>query len=150
VRNIAIVVWRSRAQGETVRAMREFVDQCMVQHQRFSIVHVVEEGVGLPTPDGREAFVSVGRLGKERLACVGILLPESSIIATTLRAFIRATSTVMRTGLPLIVEQDVRELARALAETHAAGTGLRVPSGEITQGIEATRRLGRDLARVNW
>ena len=142
LKNIAIVAWRSRAQGESVRAMRDFVDQCIPQQQRFSIVHVVEEGVGLPTSDGREAFVSLGRLGKERMVCVGILLPASSIIATALRAFVRATGTVMRTGLPLIVEQDVRELARSLSETHAACTGVRVSPRDIVQAIESARCLG--------
>jgi hypothetical protein len=142
LKNMAFVVWRARAVGESVKAVRDFVDQCIPRQDRFSIVHVVEDGVGLPTPDGREALVSLGRLGKERMVCVAVLLPATSIIATALRAFVRATVTVIRTGLPLIVEQDVRDLARSLSEMHAAGSKVRLSPTEIIEAIEATRRLG--------
>ena len=125
-----------------MRAVVELGDQILLEHERFSTLHVMEEGVGLPTSDGRDAFVEAGRRGKEHLACVGILLPTSNIIATTMRAFARLTGTVLRTGVRLIVEQNAQDLARVFSEVHAARTGVTVSPAEILEGIASTRRLG--------
>lgn len=140
-KNIAVVVWHARADGDSTPAVLDFVDRLLLDYQQFSVAHVVQDNVGLPTTEARDVLLDRGRKGKDKLACAGVLLPQSSIIATTLRAFARTSRMLLGNHMSLVVEQDARALAQVMCEVHAARTRVRVTPEELTRSIEALRNM---------
>lgn len=140
-RDVAIFVWCVRAEGATAKAATDIANELMRVHPRFSIVHVVEDTAGLPTPEGRDAFVAAAQKDHDRVACVGVLLPATSVVATLMRAFVRGVRTALRGQLKTVLEQDVAALVRNVAVVHERETGVRLNSSELTAAIAETRRL---------
>lgn len=140
-KNVAILVWVGQADGERARAATDFADELMEQYDKFSIVHVADGNTGLPTPEGREAFVKAARNGHDRAACVGLLLPHTGVVTTMLLTFVRSIRTLVRGNLHVIAEPDVKALVRAFAPAHTERTGVAISMSELAAVIEETRAL---------
>jgi hypothetical protein len=139
--NVTIVVWCGRATRDAGEAVVAFADDLARAYPRFSILHVVEDGVGLPTPEGRAALINAARRPAIGLTCVGVLLPRGNLVATLFHTFMRSARTLLR-GLEIVVENDVPTLVRRFVAAHDAQTGMPVPAEELASAIE----LARDFA----
>ena len=140
-KNVSIVAWRMRADAAHVDAMAKFGEQLIPQYKVFSVIHVVEEAAGLPTSDGRDQFVAMRTRNKSALGVLAVLLPQSSVLATMLRAFVRGLRTILRGDLEVIVEQDLGRLTRELIRHHERRTGVKLEESELAAAIAETRRL---------
>lgn len=141
-RNVGIVSWQSRADAQAAREVVEFVDLLLPKYPMFSVIHVVEESAGLPTPEGRDTLIAPARENRERVACVGVLLPEAQIIATMMTVFVRATRTLLRGAVEIVVEQRVQPLISEVLKTHERRAGERLDAGGLLAAIVEVRRLG--------
>ena len=142
--NVAITVWLARPDGEAAKATVGFAEELRKSYSRFSVLHIAEEGAGLPTLEGRDELVAGARNNTRAVACVGVLLPQSNVIANMLRVFIRGVRTLLRGEIHTIVEQDVEALARLVAELHLRGTGIRIVASDLVAAIEQARRLAAE------
>ena len=140
-KNVAILVWSRSADGPTARAATAFADELLHGNPMFSVIHVIEPGCGLPSPEGREAFLNAARQNRHRVACVGVLQLQSSVLATLMRALVRTVRTIMHGELNTIVEADVKALARELAIDHTTRTGHPISASELVMAIDETRRV---------
>ena len=132
-KNVATFVWCARATGPSARAGVEFAGELSREYPQFSVLHVVEESAGLPTPEGREELVAVARRTKQAVACFGLLLPKSGVLATLLRAFVRGVRTVLRVPLEVMIDDD-------LAELTSLRNGASAPDGCTLHGLRASER----------
>jgi len=139
--DFAIIAWQSRADGATAREVTEFADLLIEECETFSIVHVVEGSAGLPTPEGRDELVAAAKKNNQHVACVGVLMPESQVIASMLRVFVRGFRTLLRGALGTVVEGDLTTLARKVAEIHGRRTNAAIDAGELESAITSVRRL---------
>lgn len=143
-RNVAIISWQARADARTAREVVEFVDLLLLRPSMFSVIHVVEESAGLPTPEGRDALIAPARANRERVACVGVLLPEAQIIATMMTVFVRAARTVLRGAVEIVVEQRVQSLVSEVLKTHERRAGERLDAAGLLAAVDEVRRLGTE------
>jgi hypothetical protein len=121
--------------------MADFTDQLLREYPTFSVVHVIEENAGVPTRAGRDGLVSTARAHQGQLVCVGALLPQAALLATLMRAFVRAVRTLLRGNLHIIIEQDLAELITQMVPLHVQGTGVRITGSELANAIGEARRL---------
>lgn len=140
-KNLAIIVWKGRADATLVREVSAFADRLLEQYSFFSVVHVVEETSGLPTPDGREALVNAGRKNEGRVACVGLLLPASPIVASMLRVSVRAMDKLVRNFVHVAVEPTLDALVVAVLDIHVRRGGVRLTAAELARAIQEARAL---------
>lgn len=140
-RSFAIVAWHLRADGATAREVTGFADLLIQECEIFSIVHVVEATAGLPTPEGRDELVAVARKNNRHVACVGVLMPDSQVVASMLRVFVRGVRTLLRGELETLVERDLATLSRKLADVHGRRTKEAIDAPELARAIESVRRL---------
>jgi hypothetical protein len=140
-KNVAILVWCTRADADSARQATGFADQLVAKYRHFSVLHIVEDTAGLPTAEGRDALIAVARKHNQHLACAGLLLPRSSILASLLRAFARTMRTLLRNEIEVLIEQDVLELASSVALVHSGRTGVRVTQQELANAVAHTRKL---------
>lgn len=139
--NIAISVWTARPDGVTAKAFVSCAEQLKKTHPKFSVVHVFENGVGLPTSEGRDELVVGSRNNSDTLVCAGVLLLEGGVFATMMRAFVRGIRTLLRGDLNIVVEQDVDLLSRQLVDLHLRGCGVRISPSDLAAAIGTARRL---------
>ena len=145
--NVAITVWLARPDGETAKATVSFAEELKKTYSMFTVLHIAEKGAGLPTPEGRDELVAGARHNTESVACVGVLLPESSLLANMLRVFMRGVRTLLRGDLNTVLEQNVDTLARLVVELHVRRTGVRIVPRELAVAIEEARRLAAATSR---
>lgn len=140
--SFAIFSWTARADAASALEVVKFGDQLMEAHPRISPVHVVESGAGLPTSEARDVLLAPVQVITERMACVGLLLPEGHIAASMMRVFMRATRVILRGRLEMIVESRLDVLAREVVEVHFRRTAEQFAAVELAAAIQAVRRLG--------
>ena len=135
-----ITVWLARPEGETAKASIGLAEELKKNHAKYSVIHVVEPGAGLPTPEGRDELVAGARRNVGTVVCVGVLLPEGSVLSSMLRVFIRGIRTLLRGEMTTVIELDVDALARQVVEHHARGSGVRLVPRELAAAINEARR----------
>jgi hypothetical protein len=138
-KDLAIVVWLASADENAAARMAEFTGRTARQWHKFSIVHVIEEGAGIPTRGGRDGIVATGRAHRENFACAGALLLQSGILATLMLAFLRGVRTLIRGGADIRIEEDVATLATWMAPRHSARTGTQISMAELSELIAEAR-----------
>ena len=120
--------------------MARFSTEATRSWPTYSSVHIIEEGAGIPTKDGREALVERARSNGSRVACAAALLPESSVMATLMRAFVRGVRTLTRGAIDIGIEQQAEALAHWLAPRHSERTGVAVSQLQLEQLIRDARK----------
>lgn len=137
--NLAVAVWLVSADGAGTKQMASFTDRITREHHRFSIVHVLESGAGLPTREARDTLVATARSHRDHLACAGALLLQPGMVAMLMRAFIRGIRTLVRGEVDIQIEQHAATLAAWMAPRHTARTGVRLSPSELTALIDDAR-----------
>lgn len=143
-KNFALVSWQGRADAQAVRDLVGFADQLIPTYGMFTVIHVIGLGAGLPTPDGRDEFItSIRAKGRQHLACVGVLLPDSPIVAAMLQTFARASRTLLRGELETVVEHDRFALGRGVMKIHESRTNVRARTTELVEAVDELMRISR-------
>lgn len=140
-KSFAIFVWHARADAPSASEAVAFGNQVMNRHPLFTPLHVVEETAGLPTPEGRDALLAPARVNRARTACIGVLLPEATLVAAMMRVFVRAASVILRGEVETVVAPNVAQLVREVLAVHQRRTGERIAAGELAAAIDAVRRI---------
>ncbi|MEY4510559.1 MAG: hypothetical protein RLZZ450_2681 [Pseudomonadota bacterium] len=140
-KDVVILVWKERADVGAVRDASAFGDQLMRGHAVFSVVHVVEETSGLPTSAGRDALVEAAQRNEGRIACVGLLLPASPIVASMLRVSVRAMDKFVRSFTQVVVEPTIDALVGGVLKANVQRGGVRLTAGELARAIQEARAL---------
>jgi hypothetical protein len=139
-KNVAIIVWLGSADAGATRHMTQFTDRIIREWKAFSVIHVIEESAGIPTPEGRSGFVETGRAHKGHLVCAGALLPHTGVLATLMRAFVRGVSTLLRGFVEVQIEQAAGPLASWMAPRHSERTGVQVSALQFEECIAEARK----------
>jgi len=138
-KNVAIFVWLGRADGETMAKVTKFADQLLVEYPRLSLLHVVGRNMGLPTREGRERIVAAARKNKQKIACIGVLVPHSGFYMRMLLTFLQALRTLLGGDTRTVVDRDAQALVRRFVAAHASQTSVAILADDLAQAIEEAR-----------
>src|SRR5882672_460697 len=128
-KNFVIGVWSQRgtaaAVGSLAKTSRSF-------KEKYTSVHIIRNGAGLPTPDGRAALVELLKERTGKLACVTVVLLGSGFWASALQSMITGLHMVAPSGsMKLRICETVEEAAAWLAKEHGSMTGVDVSASEL-------------------
>jgi len=100
-------IWLSSADAADMAEMARFSAEVTRSWASYSSVHIIEEGAGIPTKDGpRKCLVERARSDAAAAwRARAALLPESSVMATLMRAFVRGVRTLTRGAIDICIEQ---------------------------------------------
>jgi len=128
-KNLVIAVWTRAGTGETVR---ELVRVGSTVKGKYSAIHIINSGAGLPTPEGRAALVELLQQRTGKLACLAVVLRGHGFWASAIQSAV--------TGLQLVVPKAIVKLricdtleqaAEWLAAEHGGLTGVDLGANDL-------------------
>jgi hypothetical protein len=139
--NLLIAVWHKGGTGDTVR---QLMRAGSTVEGKYSAIHVINSGAGLPTPDGRAALVELLQQRTGKLACLAVVLRGKGFWASALQ------STV--TGLQLVVPKAFKKLrifetldeaAEWLSKEHGRLTGVELDPSDLRSVLKSAVSIKR-------
>jgi hypothetical protein len=139
-RNLAVVVWQSRATGPALERLSTVTRGVMREFpEGFSVVHIAKPSAGMPSPEARAGFVKLLQMSTPELACAALLIGGDGFWASSLRGLATGLWLAFPKTFELHLSGDLNELVRWLAPKHQHKTGVRLDPDELA-------RLLRDLS----
>src|SRR3954466_3436239 len=84
-KNFVIGVWSARGTAEAVGSLGR---TGRTLKEKYTSVHIIKNGAGLPTADGRAAFVELLKERTGKLACITVVLLGSGFWASAVQSMI--------------------------------------------------------------
>ncbi len=136
--NIVLARWESPAEAIGVAHLQAIGKAFQMDHpgSRQSGIHIVLEGVGLPTADGRAALMQLARSQAGHVAAVAVVICGSGFVAGAVRSFLVGLRLAVPRSFDLRVHSKTSEVTTWLPAAHRVHTG---------EEIDAVK-LGRVLA----
>jgi hypothetical protein len=120
--NLFIGVWEKAGTGETVRALVRASDGLTGTH---SAIHVIHDGAGLPTPEGRAALVELLQHRSGKVACLAVVLLGHGFWASALQSAVTGIRLMVpKAGTKLRIFEGLEDAGTWLSEEHGVLTGV--------------------------
>jgi hypothetical protein len=103
---------------------------------RRSNIHVIGEGVGLPTPAARDGFVELMKEHADRLACVAIVVGGTGFLASAMRSLMTGMRLLAPRSFNYRLHGSIEEVAKWLPTEHLAKTGEEIDGRRLGQVLE--------------
>ena len=135
---IMFVAWETSADGNSVARLNEHARMYQSTHpgQRQSGVHIVREGVGLPTPEARAGLMEMMKSQADRFGAVAVVIYGTGFVASAVRSFLTGLRIVAPRTFDFRLHGKSSEVLKWFPAAHLARTGHSVDP----------IRLGRVLA----
>jgi hypothetical protein len=146
-RNVSFFFWTASATPGAVVRLAQCTEPLYEEHPRgVSNVHVVESGVGLPSPEVRELLLGLMRRRADRRACLGVVPAGSGFWASTLRSFVTGMRLVSPRSFEIGVHASLAQVADWLPDVHYAKTGVQLDPRTLLDMLVRTETLSRQPA----
>jgi hypothetical protein len=124
-RDIVLATWESRADMPGVARLDKIGQNLRAAHpgKRYSTIHVVLEGVDLPTPAARAGFLEIMKNQADHIAAVGVVIQGSGFLASALRSFVTGMRLLSPTSYAFRLHSTTLEVLRWLPTEHRRRTG---------------------------
>ena len=146
-KSVAMVCWVDRPTGPFVQRVAGVAGPLVEGHPgKISFVHVIERGVGLPTPEGRAGFIDLMDRFGDDIACVAVVLSGVGFWASAFQGFITGMHMLSPRSFAMRVESRVEIAAEWLAREHRQRTGTILDPDELAKTLNAARSFNGDTA----
>jgi hypothetical protein len=123
--NTAIVVWSSQPTGPAVERMASVAETVVPHfHHGFSVIHVLESGVGVPTVEARAIFVKMMHQHAEQLACIVTVLLGTGFMVSALQSVITGMRMLTPRSFEFRLMSSLEAASAWLPAHHRARTGV--------------------------
>jgi hypothetical protein len=132
-KNVTILSWMAPATGAGTKRVAECTKQvASACRDGFSNIHLVKDGIGLPTVEARHEFADMMNRHSQELACVGIALLGSGFWASALQGAITGIRMLNpRRSAVLRIHDSIDGVADWLPREHIKYTGVLLRSTEL-------------------
>jgi hypothetical protein len=135
--NVLIVCWSQRATGPAVDRLVRVRASIDGDHpEGVSVVYLIRDGAGLPTPEARTAVREMMDQYRERRACLAVVLKGQGFWFSAISAAITGVRMLVPGQFPMLVCAEVEEVVAWLPVPHAARTGRRLPPAELRNVLQ--------------
>jgi hypothetical protein len=140
-RNVVICYWQSTCTADEVRGLRTIYRSIASDSgTAVSVLHYVEQGVGLPAPNLRTDLASNLDASLPSLNCIGVVLAGAGFWVSALSSFIVGVRMLMPSGSPHFrVARDLDEMKPWFVAEHQRATGERIDPSSLNAWIEQAR-----------
>jgi hypothetical protein len=145
-KNVTILSWIAPATGAATKRVAQWTTEVASScPEGFSNVHLIKEGIGLPTAEARHDFADMMDRHSQTLACVAIALLGSGFWASALQSAITGIRMLNSKRSALLrIHDSMEAVADWLPPEHLKYTGVRFRSAELhaamTQAFSDTLR----------
>jgi hypothetical protein len=136
-KNVTILSWIAPATGTfTARVAEATVQVASTCRHGFSNVHLVKDGIGLPTAEARQNFAAMMNRHADELACVGVALLGSGFWASALQGAITGIRLLNpKRSAVLRIHDSIEGIADWLPQEHLKYTGVTIHSLELRSAL---------------
>jgi hypothetical protein len=136
-KNVTILSWIAPATGNFTARVAEATEQvASACRDGFSNVHMVKDGIGLPTAEARHNFAEMMNRHADELGCVGVALLGSGFWASALQGAITGIRLLNpKRSAVLRIHDSIEGLADWLPQEHLKYTGVAIHSLELRSAL---------------
>ena len=139
-RNLGVAIWRSRVTEGIALSARELTRELVTQFpQGFGLLNVIQEGIGIPTPEARAIFATALRTASPRLLRAGVVVEGAGFQAAAIRAFSAGINLFIRATFPFHIFTALPDAAPWLAEGLGGFEGKKTQPQEIVIAVREMR-----------
>jgi hypothetical protein len=122
-------VWSQRGNAVAVQSLSRVGESVK---GTYSAIHIIRDGAGLPTPDGRAALVELLTQRSGKLATITVVLQGHGFWASAVQSALTGIHMVVpRAGAKLRLCESIEEAVGHIPQEHAAITGVQVTAQEL-------------------
>lgn len=134
--NLTITRWQNRATGPAVERVARVSREIRAAYPNgISSVHLLCEGTGLPTPEGREGLMRLMNSQVEQLACVAIVIGGSGFWASAIRSMITGLRSMSSRAYELKLMGSIDEVAAWVPGVHTRRTGVAIRNDSLARAL---------------
>jgi len=137
-----LVKWEREADGESVGCLEELVRQFQGRHPdgRQSGVHIIAEGVGLPTAEARTRLMSLIKRGSEHFGAVGIVILGTGFVASAVRSFLTGLRLIAPRSFDFRLHGRSADVLKWFPAAHARHTGQTIDIAQFGRVLGSFER----------
>jgi hypothetical protein len=136
--NLTITRWQGRGTGPAVERVAKVSAEVRAQYPSgISSVHLIVEGAGLPTPEGREGLVRLMNAHADQLACVAVVVGGTGFWASAIRSLITGMRAMSSRAYELRLVGHIDEVVSWLPAPHAARSGITLAPADLARVLGA-------------
>lgn len=143
LRNVILWYWVGDGTVEGMEALEQVWLKLNVHHQRISAIHVIRQGVGVPSAPVRKVLTRCMETYAEQTAVLSVVMLGAGFWASALqsaltgiRMMVPARDSQMRFG------RDVQSLQGWFTQEHERSSGVRVDEVLLMLSLEQLMSLG--------
>lgn len=142
-KNVSICAWVGRATqpgAEELIGITQRTIAALGATQRFSIVHLVAEGIELPDGGARGVLAQILKDYADHLGCSAVVLGGSGFWASAMRSFITGLRVVAPRTFDVRVHGEIEELREWYPAEHEKRTGVPIDPASFVAELERAKR----------
>ena len=135
--NITLTYWEGRGTAPAVERLARLGAEIRAQYPNgTSAIHLIREGAGMPTSEGRDGLTRLMNTNVDRLACVGVMIGGGGFWSSAIRSMITGMRALSSRAYQLKLVGSIEELVAWLPEPHERRTGIAVDPAELRRALE--------------
>lgn len=144
--NIMFAAWEAPADAISVSRLDALGKDFQRAHpgKRQSGIHIVREGVGLPTPEGRAGLMKMMKADSDHFGAIAVVICGSGFVASAVRSFLAGLRLLAPRTFEFRLHAKTSEILKWFPAAHFSRTGEQVDAP----------RLGRMIytfeTKLNW
>lgn len=139
--NLGIVVWQGGATGHAVETLIRAMDKLRSPERRFSLVHLIKEGLPLPDGGARTNFIRAMKDLQNELGCVAIVVGGTGFWASAMRNAVIGLRVLAPRTFDFKLHGTPGEVVQWLPEAHQRRTGVELPSEALASMLAQAGRF---------
>jgi len=144
--NIMFAAWEAPAGAISVSRLDALSKDFRRAHpgKRLSGIHILREGVGLPTPEGRAGLMKMMKADSDHFGAIAVVICGSGFVASAVRSFLAGLRLLAPRTFEFRLHAKTFEILKWFPAAHFRRTGEQVDAP----------RLGRLIysfeTKLNW
>jgi hypothetical protein len=134
-RDLVLATWESRVDLPGVASFEKVCRDLQTADpaKRYSAIHVILEGVDLPTRAARERFIGIMKTYAVQIAAVSVVIQGQGFLASAMRSFVTGMRLISPSTFALRLHGTTLEALNWLPAEHRRRTGQEIDVRQLDQ-----------------
>jgi hypothetical protein len=140
--NFVITIWvAAGTQAAVARVARVTAMTCEQHPEKVSHVHLLKNGIGLPSSDARSGLVQIMKDHGGRIGVCAVMVGGSGFWASAMRSTITAMRMLAPREFELRLHGTLDEIMAWVPDAHRQCTGVDIPASALERVLKSAENL---------
>jgi hypothetical protein len=140
--NFVITVWvAAGTQTAVERVERVTAKMCELHPEKVSHVHLLKNGIGLPSSEARAGLVKIMKDHGSSIATCAVMVGGSGFWASAMRSTITAMRMLAPRSFEMRLHGTLSEILEWVPDAHRQATGVDVPASALERVLHQAESL---------